>query len=109
MRSDERWSFWIESGARERERVRQRFRELEFASGEMAAEVTSGLEKAGNSLKWGGLALLVSAALLRMTTFRKGFRSARWLLTLAPVVARFAGSQILPGLHPFRRRDAEKT
>jgi hypothetical protein len=98
----------VEEGARERERVGRRFRELEFASRQAAADLTSGLEKAGNSLKWGGLALLASAAVLRVTCLRKGFRSAKWLLSLAPVVARFAGSKVLAGLHPFRRGDSQK-
>jgi hypothetical protein len=106
--SDEKWSRWIESGGQERDRVARRFRELEFATRQAAADLTSGLEKAGNSLKWGGLALLASAAVLRMTSFRRGFRSAKWLLSLAPVVARLAGSKIFPGLHPFGRRDSKK-
>ena len=108
MTSDEKWDRWIESGRRERERVGQKFRELEFATRQAGAELTAGLEKAGASLKWGSLALLASVAVLRMTTLRRGFRSARWLLKLAPVVARFAGSRILPGLHPFGRGNSEK-
>ena len=98
-------SRWIESGAREREHVGQSFRELEFATRQASTELVSGLEKAGSSLKWGGLALLASAAVLRMTTLRRGYRSAKWLMKLAPVVVRLAGSRI--GLHPFGRRNSE--
>ena len=108
MSSEEKWSRWIAAGAAERDRVGRRFRELEFATRQAAADLTSGLEKAGNSLKWGGLALLISAAVLRMTSLRKGFRSAKWLLSVAPVVARFAGSRVFPGLHLFGRRDSQK-
>ena len=104
MTADEKWRRWIESGQRERERVGQRFRELEFATRQAATDLTAGLEKAGASLKWGSLALLTSVAVLRMTTLRRGFRSAKWLMKLAPVVARF----ILPGLHPFGRGNSEK-
>src|SRR5690349_9587246 len=108
MSGDEEWNRWIEAGGRERERVGRTFRELEFATRQAGIDLTEGLEKAGASLKWGSLALLTSVAVLRMTTLRKGFRSAKWLLKLAPVVARFAGSKVLPGLHPFGRRNSEK-
>lgn len=108
MSSEEKWSRWIAAGASERDRVGRRFRELEFATRQGGADLASGLEKAGNSLKWGGLALLASAAVLRMTSLRKGFRSAKWLLKLAPVVARFAGGKVLPGLHLFGRGDSQK-
>jgi hypothetical protein len=106
--SDNDWNRWIETGARERDRVARSFRELEFATRQGAGEIGAGVEKAGASLKWGSLALLASVAVLRATTFRRGFRSAKWLLKLAPVVARFAGSRFLPGLHPFGRRNSEK-
>ena len=108
MTNGDDWSRWTEAGARERERVARSFRELEFATRQGADELAAGVEKAGATLKWGGVALLVSTALLRMTTLRRGFRSARWLLKLAPVVTRLAGSRILPGLHPFGRRNSEK-
>ena len=108
LTGDEKWSRWIELGNRERDRVSRSFRELEFATRQAAAELTSGLEKAGSSLKWGSLALLASVAVLRATTLRRGFRSAKWLMKLAPVVARFAGSRILPSLHPFGRGNSEK-
>ena len=108
MTSEERWSRWIESGKRDRELVGRRFRELEFSTRQAASELTAGLEKAGSSLKWGSLALLAAVAVLRMTTLRRGFRSAKWLLTFAPVVARFAGSRMFPGLHAFGRRNSKK-
>ena len=107
MSSEERWNRWVASGAKERELVGRRFRELEFSTRQAAAELASGVEKAGNSLKWGGLALVTSAAILRVTSLRRGFRSAKWLLSLAPVVARLAGSRVFPGLHPFRRRNSK--
>ena len=105
---EEKWNGWIESGSRERRLVATRFRELEFATRQAAAELGEGVEKAGSALKWGGLALLASTAVLRMTSLRRSFRSAKWLLKLAPVVVRFAGSRIGPGLHPFGRRNSEK-
>lgn len=108
MSRPEEWSRWIESGRRRRDRVTRTFHELEFATRQAGSELAGGLEKAGASLKWGSLALLTSVAVLRMTTLRKGFRSAKWLWKLAPVVARFAGPKVFSGLHPFGRRNSEK-
>ena len=105
MIRDEEWERWIEEGARQRRQVGERFRELEFSTRVAARDLRDGVEKAGSALKWGGLAMLASAALLRMTTLRRGYRSAKWLMKLAPVVLRFAGSRI--GLHPFGRRNSE--
>lgn len=97
-----------ERGRRERERVASNWKALEFQTRETAGAAVEGLEKAGAAVKWGSLAVVVSAVLFRFLKIRRGFNTARWIWALAPGLARTAASRFFASSHLFGRRDSEK-
>jgi hypothetical protein len=98
----------VERGRRERERAGSRWKTLEFQTRETAGTARQGLEKAGATVKWGGLAVVASAVLFRFLKIRRGFNTARWIWALAPGLVRTAAARFLDSSHLFGRRDSEK-
>lgn len=106
--SGEKLEELIERGRRERELAGSRWKALEYQTRETASAAREGLEKAGATVKWGSLAVVVSAVLFRFLKIRRGFNTARWIWALAPGLARTAAARFFDSSHLFGRRNSEK-
>jgi hypothetical protein len=96
------------AGSRERIRLVSAWGDLERTSQHLSSQAVTSVEAAGATLKWGSLAMLGAAVLLRWTKLRSGWKIGKVLWAVTPVLTRLAAPRGGLLSHFFGRGNSEK-